>query len=434
MPYLIMPRILLAAAWLMLALPLLGCVTLPWMFRNGASTQHIPRWACPTPTPLPYGETGPIKAQREETSTDPVSGQPAVTVVPEYYAIWEQEYGALGSPAPAPTPYIKIGGGFSLGQLVNLTPELDAQASVQRTGVLSGTQRLYEAKLRWVNHGGAIALASGRQVQISALRRPDGTRIGGNGWAWSQAAAQLAGRAADARVLEAPIAPGTTETIVPILAPDGEVQTLDLRLDLAGGAESVRVQWARAHEPLCGLGGTEGAVYAAAAPLAEAPLPPAGASALIRWAYSQIGRPYCWGGKGQHDCVGNPEIHYADACPARQGLPCWDCSGLTWAAYKSIGLTIGHGTANQRLLPAAWQAGDRADPAAQARPGDLLLFAGGSARGRASGPITHVGLYAGDGVMVHASRYPDGVIATPNIFHNPYYGPRLALVVRPSVE
>ena len=131
------------------------------------------------------------------------------------------------------------------------------------------------------------------------------------------------------------------------------------------------------------------------------------------------------GGPGQPGAPGLP------GQPGRQGLPCWDCSGLTWGAYQAVGITIGHGTRNQQRYPPVWEVGDSADPAQLARPGDLLLFAQASADGRASGVITHVGLYVGDQLMIHAANYPDGVIATPNVFGNRYYRARLATITRP---
>ncbi len=93
-------------------------------------------------------------------------------------------------------------------------------------------------------------------------------------------------------------------------------------------------------------------------------------------------------------------------------------------------MAIGHGTTNQSHYPPVWQVGSTVDPATVVRGGDLLLFSSINAGGRAA-RITHVGLYAGDGVMVHAASYPDGVIATPNVFTNRYYRARLVVITRP---
>lgn len=421
-------RLAAALACLALAVPLLACVTLPWqLLRAGAGAAAIPRWSCPTPTPAPFGSHGPVK--RVISEIDPLSGLP--TERPVYYEQWEQEnFDGGGAPFPAPTPFIRVGSSFYLGQLVNLDARLDLQADVRATDVLSGAERLYEARLSWRNRGEPFALVPARQVLVSAVRRADGLLVGGDGWAMSPLAAQLAGRA-PAEAEELLVGAGASELSVPILAPDGAVQTLDLALDLPGRPGGLHVQWSRAHEPACGHSGTEAAVYDQPAQLAQPLAAPADASQLVAWAYTQLGRPYCWGGKGAAACAGNPAIGYADACPGRQGLPCWDCSGLTWGAYQAVGITIGHGTRNQQRYPPVWEVGDSADPAQLARPGDLLLFAQASADGRASGVITHVGLYVGDQLMIHAANYPDGVIATPNVFGNRYYRARLATITRP---
>jgi len=425
-------RIVIVLICILLATLLLGCITLPWTVSQGTVAQSVPRWACPTATPKPYAEDGPIKGY-QDGQPDPTTGIPQQ--VPEYYVVWEQEYGYLGNPPPAPTPYTKLGNGFYLGQIVNLSPLLDVQGDVRRTEVMSGSLRLYAAQLTWHNRGAAFPFSAARQVVLSAIQRADGARLSGNGWSWSLAAARLAGRA-DEQTLRSAVPSGDSEVIVPLLAPDGDPQTLDLQLDLAGQAGNVdrgglRVQWSRAQERYCDHAGTIAASYNDPARPLQGPPPPANATDVVAWAYAQVGRPYCWGGKGNAACAGNPNIGYADACPSRQGLPCWDCSGLAWGAYNSVGVTISHGTSNQSRYPLVWQAGSAVEPTSVVQPGDLLLFTGANANGQPVGSITHVGLYAGDDTLVHAANYPDGVIVTPHVFENRYYKPRLALITRP---
>ena len=83
----------LAAAAVLLAAPLLACLAGTSVTPTDAS--QSPGWACPSPTPRPFGSDGPLKDVIEH---------PRPTLVPEgpveydrepvYYAEWEQEYGS----------------------------------------------------------------------------------------------------------------------------------------------------------------------------------------------------------------------------------------------------------------------------------------------------------------------------------------------------
>ena len=428
-------RAMQAVTLLLVGVPLLACVNLPWYLTDGAATTTLPRWTCPTPTPLPFGEAGPIKSTIGATP-EPTTGAAAET--PVYYEQWEQEdFDGNGAPFPAPTPYTKLGTSFFLGQIVNLAPDLDVQADVVATSMVQNGLRLYTADLEWHNRGEPIDVSLARQVVISTIRQPDGRQISGEGWTWTATAAQVAGQSANDTMLRDRIEPGTTQTKIPILAPDGTAMTLDLQLDLPGTRSALgalRVQWFRAIDPQCEALGVVSANYAEP-PLEAAPPPePGAASDVVAFAESQIGRPYCWGGKGWDNCdgYGGGPRQVTPSCRAQGGSPCWDCSGLMWGAYNAVGTTIGHGTANQKNEPLVWRAGDTRDPASVVQPGDLLLFTGANANGRPAGSITHVGMYAGNGVMIHAANYPDGVIRTPNIFTNRYYKPLLAVITRPT--
>ncbi len=229
-------RILAAAACIPLGLLLLACISLPWEVSQGSVAQSVPRWACPTPTPQPYGEDGPVKERNELPTAVPSGPQEYEDT---YYTIWEQEYGDLGDPAPPPTPYTRSGSNYYLGQIVNLSSSLDVQAEVRKTEVVSGSFRLFETRLMWSNRSEPFALSAARQLVISTILRLDNTRLAGDGWGWSLAAARLAGRADDQTMLAAQVPSGDSETVVPILAPDGEAQTLDLRLDLVAS----RARW-----------------------------------------------------------------------------------------------------------------------------------------------------------------------------------------------
>jgi len=88
---------------------------------------------------------------------------------------------------------------------------------------------------------------------------------------------------------------------------------------------------------------------------------------ILAEARGSLGIPYRLGGTGEH------------------GL---DCSGLVRRAYARAGIRV------PRTSRAQFEALPRVD---EARPGDLLFFATAGGR-RAS----HVGIYLGDGEMIHA--------------------------------
>ncbi len=110
------------------------------------------------------------------------------------------------------------------------------------------------------------------------------------------------------------------------------------------------------------------------------PVPPAAASArpaeaalragLVETARSFLDYPYAWGGT-----------------TAEQGF---DCSGLTMTVYRLNGLTL------PRTLAEQMQAG-RSVGRAELEPGDLVFFSG-----RVGGAPSHVGIYIGRGLFIHA--------------------------------
>jgi cell wall-associated NlpC family hydrolase len=99
------------------------------------------------------------------------------------------------------------------------------------------------------------------------------------------------------------------------------------------------------------------------------------AAGAIYYAQQRIGTPYLWGGEGT----------------AAQGGR-FDCSGLTQAAYHSVGIEL------PRVANDQWNAG--AHPArAELQPGDLVFFANDLSDPRS---IHHVGIYVGGGYMIDA--------------------------------
>jgi len=103
------------------------------------------------------------------------------------------------------------------------------------------------------------------------------------------------------------------------------------------------------------------------------PTSPGSASAAVAFAYAQIGEPYVWGASGP------------DA---------WDCSGLTMGAWASTGVYLPHYSVAQYAATTPISAG-------QLRPGDLVFWASSPSD---PNTIFHVGLYIGNGQMIHAPR------------------------------
>jgi cell wall-associated NlpC family hydrolase len=105
--------------------------------------------------------------------------------------------------------------------------------------------------------------------------------------------------------------------------------------------------------------------------------------AAVRFALAQVGRPYVFGAKGPR---------------------AFDCSGLTQAAWAAAGVGISAGTLSQI------HDGTPVASLADLAPGDLLFRPG--SLGTPNRP-RHVGLYAGDGVVVEAASRRTGVIVSP---------------------
>lgn len=74
----------------------------------------------------------------------------------------------------------------------------------------------------------------------------------------------------------------------------------------------------------------------------------------------------------------------------------FDCSGLTQYSYREIGISIPR-TSRQQYRVGAFIPPNRLD---LLQPGDLVFFGRGGDPGR----IHHVGMYAGDGMFVHAPQ------------------------------
>ncbi|WP_326598652.1 C40 family peptidase [Streptomyces sp. NBC_01803] len=113
------------------------------------------------------------------------------------------------------------------------------------------------------------------------------------------------------------------------------------------------------------------------------------AEAAIAFAETQLGKPYVWGATGPNS---------------------YDCSGLTQAAWRAAGVSIPRVT---------WDQVNIGTPVSRdaLRPGDLVFF---------YADISHVGLYIGDGLMIHAPK-PGDVVKVESIDYMPFHS-----AVRPA--
>lgn len=105
-------------------------------------------------------------------------------------------------------------------------------------------------------------------------------------------------------------------------------------------------------------------------------LDPAAASGAVGAALSKLGAPYSWGAAGPSE---------------------FDCSGLMYWAYQQQGKSI------PRTSQAQVSGGSPVSKS-ELQPGDIVGFYPG---------VTHVGMYIGDGQVVHASDYGIPVQVVP---------------------
>ena len=117
----------------------------------------------------------------------------------------------------------------------------------------------------------------------------------------------------------------------------------------------------------------------------EAPAPSSSGSlgAVVSAAYSGVGTPYVWGGKGPGG---------------------WDCSGFTAWAYAQAGINIPSSTS---AILGSGQFARTSSP----QPGDLVFQNGGG----------HVGIYVGNGQMIGAQNPSTGTILH-DVTRNPLMG------------
>ena len=99
------------------------------------------------------------------------------------------------------------------------------------------------------------------------------------------------------------------------------------------------------------------------------------AAVAVKTALAQVNDPYVWGASGPDG---------------------FDCSGLTSYAYAAAGVALPHSSRAQSTLGVEVAR-------ANLQPGDLVFF---------YSPISHVGIYIGNGMMVHARTFGQPVAVT----------------------
>ncbi|MEU5364737.1 NlpC/P60 family protein [Streptomyces sp. NPDC005925] len=110
------------------------------------------------------------------------------------------------------------------------------------------------------------------------------------------------------------------------------------------------------------------------------PAYPTKAGKALAFARAQIGKPYVWGATGPGS---------------------YDCSGLTQDAWEAAGVSIPRTTYDQVNTGTTVSV-------SQARPGDLVFF---------YDDVTHVGIYIGDGMMIHAPK-PGAYVREESIYYD----------------
>jgi cell wall-associated NlpC family hydrolase len=172
--------------------------------------------------------------------------------------------------------------------------------------------------------------------------------------------------------------------------------------DRAAAAERATAA-ARRAAPATAARPAHAAPHAAAAPAAPAPAaqaapapaaPPAvvaggsaAAQTAVRTALAQVGDPYVWGAAGPN---------------------AFDCSGLMQYAYAAAGISLPHSSAMQSTMGVPVSR-------SELRPGDLIFF---------YSPVSHVGMYIGNGQMVHASTSGQPVKIAPVDYMPSYHSAR----------
>jgi len=142
---------------------------------------------------------------------------------------------------------------------------------------------------------------------------------------------------------------------------------------LAAAAAAQAAQAAQTAQTPTNTGGSSSGNYTYGGAGATPPPTSGKVSLVLAYAYAQLGKPYCYAGVG-------PD--------------CYDCSGLTMMAWAQAGVSMSHGSYDQ-LASFPQVSMD------QLQPGDLVYW------------DSHVGIYVGNGSVLHAPHTGTYVQITP---------------------
>jgi cell wall-associated NlpC family hydrolase len=117
--------------------------------------------------------------------------------------------------------------------------------------------------------------------------------------------------------------------------------------------------------------------FLAPSPASAAAQPVPKRVAAYWWATTQEGKPYAWGGTGPWG---------------------YDCSGLVWAAYRHVGITLPRSTYG--MLAAVWSG--LLIPERYPRKGDPAFYGPGHVELYVGGRITYGALQSGSPVWWHS--------------------------------
>ncbi|NGN69332.1 glycoside hydrolase [Streptomyces sp. A7024] len=105
---------------------------------------------------------------------------------------------------------------------------------------------------------------------------------------------------------------------------------------------------------------------------------------VLAFAKAQLGEPYVWGATGPNS---------------------WDCSGFTQGAYKAAGISLPRTTYDQVNM------GTKITNKSDLKPGDMVFF---------YEDVTHVGIYVGNGQMIHAPK-PGANVRYESVDYMPFH-------------